>query len=100
LNSVKLLVQIARELKFNLNVYSHEYLEYYIMRRCHEEISISLLIEDNFLIKKFSRLMKKKHIENNELRTELRNYKINILQQLIPFQLNMLEELMIDLKRT
>lgn len=44
--------------------------------------------------------MKKKHIENNELRTELRNYKINILQQLIPFQLNMLEELMIDLKRT
>jgi len=92
-------VQIARELKFNLNVYSHEYLEYYIMRRCHEEISISLLIEDNFLIKKFSRLMKK-HIENNELRTELRNYKINILQQLIPFQLNMLEELMIDLKRT
>jgi len=99
-DKVKLLVEIARELKFNLNTYSREYLRFYIMKRYHEEISYWLAIENDFLIKKFSRFIKKKGIENDELIKELSNYKIKILYELIPFEQNVLEDLMIDLKRT
>jgi hypothetical protein len=102
---VKLLVEIARELRHNLNRYSREYLRFYITKRCHEEISILFAFENDFLIKRLSRFIKNKGIRDDELelrlRKELRRYKINILQQeLIPFQLSMLEGSMIDLKRT
>lgn len=100
-DKVKLLVEIVRELKSNLNTYSREYLSYYIIKRCYEEISIWLAIQDNILIKKFSRLMKKKEIEDtNELLAELRNCKFDILDELIPIALSILEFMMIDRIKT
>ena len=98
---VDLLIEIAVELQFNLMTYSREYLRYYIIKRCQEEISFWVAIEDNTLTKKFSRLMKKKEIQNlNELIKELSNYKIKILYELIPIEQNNLEFMMIDLNRT
>jgi hypothetical protein len=46
---IDLLIQIAVELQFNLMTYGREYLRFYIIKRCQEEISIWLAIKDNTL---------------------------------------------------
>lgn len=58
--------------------HTHEYLKHYIIIRCYEEISILLTIEDYPLY----RLLKRKN--DNKLKSDLRNSKLKVLDELIP----------------
>jgi hypothetical protein len=77
-HKVDLLIEIAVELQFQFKTLTPEYLKYYIINRCNDEIGISLAVEDYPLYRLY------KTQDDDKLTSELRDYKLRVLNELIP----------------
>ncbi len=75
---VNLLIEIAVELQFQLKTLTPEYLRYYVLNRCNDEMTFWLGIENNVLS-----LQRKKKSKRQD---ELTNYKIKVLNELISIE--------------
>ncbi len=94
---VRTLLDIANELRYQLEILTSEYIQYYFMRRCYEEVMIRITFINLNPFKSWLKQKDRDNIKNEHSKLELSRIQIlNILIRLQKEQLKIMEE---DLKQ-